>query len=284
MLLLGAHVSIAGGLARALERAEQIGCTVAQIFTKNQLQWYGKPLAISEQNSFADALSQSTVTMVLAHAGYLINLASNEKELIERSCHALIEELDRAQALKIPYLILHPGAHKGIGEHEGLKRIVESLQFVFSQRISGGPRLLLETTAGQGTNLGYRFDQLRWIMDQIKLPDRLGVCLDTCHAFAAGYDFRTEERYEDTIAEFDQVIGLKNLYVIHVNDSLQALGSRIDRHENIGLGYIGIEGFKFIMNDPRFHHTPKLLETPGGLSQFRLNIEILRSLVSVSGT
>ncbi len=281
MSLLGAHVSIAVGLHQALNRAEQIGCTAAQIFTRNQLQWHSKPLTALERETFAQALSQSTVKMVVAHANYLINLCSDQKKLLEQSQQALLEELDRAHALCIPYLVFHPGAHKGIGEEEGLNRIAESLHFVCSHRPNGVPRLLLETTAGQGTNLGYRFEQLRWIIDRVGLPDRQGVCLDTCHAFAAGYDFRTLDQYERTIAQFDQVIGLDKLYVIHLNDSRHPLGSRIDRHENIGQGQIGIDGFKFIMNDLRFRTIPKLLETPGGLMQFKFNLDLLKSLVHI---
>ncbi len=278
MLLLGAHVSISGGLDQAVKRGEQLGCTAIQIFTKNQLQWHSQPLSSLEVNAFARSLARSPIKMVAAHAGYLINLGSDETLIVEKSRQALIEEIDRTDTLRIPFLIVHPGAHRSAGESNGLRRIVEQLRSIFHQRPNASTRLLLETTAGQGTNLGYRFEQLRWIIDEVGLADRLGVCLDMCHAFAAGYEFRTREGYERTIGELDRIIGLKNLHVIHVNDSRHPLGSRIDRHENIGQGQIGMEGFRWIMNDPRLESIPKLLETPGGLMQFKFNLDILKAL------
>jgi len=277
--LIGAHVSIAGGLANAFSRGEKIGCTTIQIFTKNQMQWKSKPLSNEQIKRYQQSLANSTIRSVLAHDSYLINLASPDENLLTKSGQAFLEEMDRAEKLGISYLIFHPGSHKGAGENFGLKLIADSINYVQKQRSNYRLKLLLETTAGQGTNLGYSFEQLKQIIDMLDSPHRVGVCLDTCHIFAAGYDIRTKSNYMKTFDKFDQVIGLERLHAIHLNDSKKEFGSRVDRHENIGKGEIGIEGFRLIMNDERFIHIPKVLETPGGKQKFMENLELLKNLV-----
>lgn len=277
--LIGAHVSISGGLSRAVDRGEKIGCNAIQIFTKNQLQWKAKPLWQDEINRFARSVSEASILSVVAHDSYLINLGSPERQGLEKSRHAFLEEIDRAELLKIPFLIFHPGAHKGAGEEIGLRLIAESLNFVHHQRLDHQVKLLLETTAGQGTNLGCSFEQLIQIIDMVEASSRIGVCLDTCHIFAAGYDIRTRSSYEATLEKFDRVIGLDRLCAIHLNDSRKGLGSRIDRHERIGEGQIGLDGFRFIMNDARLKNIPKILEIPGDLEIFRLNLDLLKRLI-----
>jgi deoxyribonuclease-4 len=277
--LVGAHVSISGGLYQALERGEKIGCNAIQIFTKNQVQWKAKPLSNDDVDRFFQSLTKSPIVSVVAHDSYLINLGSPDHLGLEKSRLAFLEEIDRAELLKIPFLIFHPGSHKGAGEQFGLRLIAESLNFVHHQRPHHRVKLLLETTSGQGSNLGYSFEQLKQIIDMVEQSWRVGVCLDTCHIFAAGYDIRTRSTYEATMEKFDRVIGLDRLGAIHLNDSKKALGSRIDRHERIGEGQIGLDGFRFIMNDARLIKIPKILEIPGDLQIFKLNLELLKSLI-----
>jgi deoxyribonuclease-4 len=279
--LIGAHISIAGGLDQAPPRGEEIGCTAIQIFTKTQVQWKFKPLSSSEIEHYQQALANSSIQSVVAHNSYLINLGSPEENLVEKSRQAFLDEMDRADSLGIPVLIFHPGSHKNVAEDVGLRVIRESIDYVFQQRPDHKIKLLLETTAGQGTNLGYSFEQLKWIIDSINHPIRLGVCLDTCHIFAAGYDIRTPSSYQNTFDNFDQVIGLEKLQAIHLNDSKTKLGSRVDRHEHIGHGQIGLETFRLIMNDSRFINVPKLLETPGDMVKFKENLDLLKSLVKI---
>ena len=277
--LIGAHISIAGGLDQAPSRGEEIGCTAIQIFTKNQVQWKARPLSSLEIVNYRQALANSSIQSVVAHNSYLINLASPEEKLLNKSRQAFVDEMDRAESLRIQSLIFHPGSHKNADENVGLKLIAEGIDFVCQQRPDYKIKLLLETTAGQGTSLGYSFEQLKWIIDRIADPDRVGVCLDTCHIFAAGYDIRSQLSYEKTFDRFDQVIGLEKLQAIHLNDSKKELGSRVDRHEHIGQGQIGLEAFRLIMNDLRFVNVPKLLETPGDLKKFKENLDLLKSLV-----
>ncbi len=279
--LIGAHVSISGGLENAPPRGEEIGCTAIQIFTKNQVQWQAKPLSNQDVEQYQQALANSSIQTVIAHDSYLINLGSPEENLLEKSRHAFLDEMDRAERLKIPSLVFHPGSHKKAGEDDGLKLIADSINHVCKQRPNYGIKLLLETTAGQGTNLGYTFEQLNWIIDRADQPDRVGVCLDTCHIFAAGYDIRDKLSYEKTFKKFDQVIGLKKLQAIHLNDSKKDLGSRVDRHEHIGEGQIGLEGFRLIMNDLRFIDVPKILEIPGDMKKFKENLDLLKNLVEI---
>jgi len=283
-VLLGAHFSIAGGLHKAVETASRYGCPVLQLFTKNASTWKERKLSAQEIKQFDRAKRQGNIGMVCSHAAYLINLASPDRCTHERSINALTNELLRSAQLDIPYVILHPGAHMGRGEDYGLRRVAESINTVFAQTPDETCQLLLETTAGQGTNLGYRFEQLAYIADRVEAQDRLGFCFDTCHVFAAGYDLRTKKAYNRTISAFDGLVDLERLHVIHINDAKKALGSRVDRHEHIGQGIIGMEAFGFIMNDSRLRSMAKILETPKnhGVDHDQLNLQRLRALVSPS--
>jgi len=280
-VLLGAHFSIAGGLHKAVETASQYGCPVLQLFTKNASTWKERQLSAQEIRQFDRARRQSDIEAVCSHAAYLINLASPDRRTHERSVKALGNELMRSAQLGIPYVILHPGAHMGKGEDRGLCRVAESINIVFGQTPDETSHLLLETTAGQGTSLGHRFEQLASIADKVEAKERLGFCFDTCHVFAAGYDLRTKKAYDRTMSAFDRVVGLERLHIIHVNDAKKGLGSRVDRHEHIGQGAIGMEAFGFIMNDSRLRSMAKILETPkgNGVDHDRLNLERLRALV-----
>jgi len=280
-VLLGAHFSIAGGLHKALETASQYGCPVLQLFTKNASTWKERQLSVQEIKKFERARRRGNIETVCSHAAYLINLASPDRRTHERSVTALKSELTRSAQLRIPYVILHPGAHMGKGKDRGLCRVAESINIVFGQTPDETSHLLLETTAGQGTNLGCTFEQLAAIADRVEAKERLGFCLDTCHVFAAGYDLRTKEAYDRTMSAFDRAVGLESLHIIHVNDAKKGLGSRVDRHEHIGQGAIGMEAFGFIMNDFRLQSMAKILETPKNdrVDHDRLNLERLRALV-----
>ena len=282
-LLLGAHFSIAGGLHNAVLTASEYGCTALQMFTKNPTTWEERRLSAQDVQQFDFAGKKSGVKSICSHAAYLINPASPDRNKYERSQEALQHEIMRSSQLGIPYVIIHPGAHMGTGEEKGLRRIAQCINRALDKVPEAGCRLLLETTAGQGSNLGCKFEQLAAIYHMIKGKDMVGLCFDTCHVFAAGYDLRKKNTYEQTMRDFDEVIGLKLLRVIHVNDSKNGLGSRVDRHEHIGEGAIGINAFRFIMNDPRLKAIPKILETPkkNGLTDHdRLNLERLRAVVS----
>jgi deoxyribonuclease-4 len=279
-LLIGAHESIAGGLHKAYERAESIGCRALQHFTKSTNQWRAKPLTDEDIASYKTAASESTIRHVIAHDCYLINLAASDKTILQKSRDALLNEFKRCEVLGIRYLNFHPGSHMGSGESEGIKRIVESLNWIHERMGAAEVVSVLETTAGQGSAIGYRFEHLRSIIDQVDDPARMAVCIDTCHVFAAGYDISNEDGYEKTLREFDAVIGLHRLVAIHVNDSKKPLGSRVDRHEHIGKGTIGKVGFALILHDARLAGVPKILETPKGndLKADRMNLETLRRL------
>ncbi len=279
-MLLGAHVSIAGGLYKAPARGTELGCTAIQIFTKNQVQWQAPPLAEADIQNYKPTYQAAGLKAVCSHDSYLINIGSADSALLEKSRNAFIDEIQRAHLLEIPYLVFHPGAFKSGNEKECLRIIAESINFCLDQIGKTPVQVLLETTAGQGTTVGYRFEQLRGIIDLVQRPANIGVCLDTCHIFVAGYDIRDENSYQKTIREFDDVIGLDRLKVIHLNDTKKAIGSRVDRHENIGLGTIGENGFRLIMNDNRLANIPKILETPGGDEWFMKNLALLRSMVS----
>ncbi len=278
-ILLGAHVSIAGGIDLAPARGEEIGCTAIQIFTRNQRQWTSPPLSDEEVAIYFEALKRTHIHSVVAHSSYLINLASPDKNQLQKSRESFILELDRAERLKLDGYIFHPGAHKGTGEDAGMRCVADQLNFVLQERPDYQTKILLETTAGQGSSLGHRFEQLAEIISMTENPSRFGVCLDTCHVFAAGYDFRTEEGYENMMAQFDRIIGLDKLLAIHVNDSKTDVGSKIDRHELIGKGKIGLDGFRYVMNDERLKNVPKIIELPGGPESDRENLQILRELV-----
>lgn len=279
--LIGAHVSISGGLENAPPRGEEIGCTAIQIFTKNQVQWHAKPLSNQDVEQYRQALTNSSIQSVIAHDSYLINLGSPGEMLLKKSRQAFLDEMDRAERLEISSLIFHPGAHKKAGEDVGLRLIADSINYVYKQRPNYGLKLLLETTAGQGTNLGYTFEQLKGIIDRVDQTDRVAVCLDTCHIFAAGYDIRDQSCYEKTFEKFDLVIGLEKLQAIHLNDSKKELGSRVDRHEQIGKGQIGLKAFQLLVNDTRFIDIPKILEIPGDMKKFKENLHLLKSLIEI---
>ena len=280
--LLGAHFSIAKGLHQALYEAETYGCTALQIFTKNTSAWKERTLTQEEIIRFDLARKETGITSIASHTSYLINLATPERKKHVMSCNALKQELIRSSLLDIPFVVLHPGAHLGKGKDQGIDKIALSINKIFAQIPDIRTRLLLETTAGQGSGLGHTFEQLALIMDKIENQARIGICLDTSHVFAAGYDIRTPETYRKVTDEFDAIIGLENLYVIHLNDSKKELGSRVDRHEHIGGGYIGIKAFELLMNDMRFWDIPKIIETPkqkDGPDTDKMNLNRLRSLV-----
>ena len=280
-ILLGAHMSIGGGVHMAIERARSINCTAMQIFVKNNMQWFARPLTKEEIRSFLNHAQHGELLSIFAHANYLINLAATNPQFHANSLRALSEELTRADQLELPFLVLHPGAHLGAGEEAGLEKITKSINRVFARIPKVKTKIALETTAGQGSCLGEKFEHLACIIDNAREPDRLCVCLDTAHIFAAGYDLGSEKAVRKTFREFDRVIGLDRLAAIHVNDSKTARGSRVDRHEHIGKGQIGLDAFRFIMRECRFRRIPKVLETPKGkdLAEDVVNMKTLRDLL-----
>ncbi len=283
-LLLGAHMSVAGGIDKAIGRGEGVGCTALQIFTKNANQWRAKPLTDEDIARFTATIAASPIDAgaVVAHDSYLINLGSPDDTKWEQSVAAFADELRRCDQLGVPFLVTHPGAHMGSGEEAGLARVAAGL--IRALEMSERATVLLETTAGQGTYLGGRFAHLARLLELTPpaLLDRVGICLDTCHVFVAGYDISTPEGYADTWAEFDREIGRDRLRVLHLNDAKKPLGSHTDRHEGIGKGHIGEAGFRLIMNDPLLRDRIHLLETPKGddLAEDRENIAILRGLIA----
>jgi len=278
---LGAHMSTSGGIWRALERGRSIGCEVVQLFVKNNLQWFGRPYSPPDLKRYADELAANRLACVFGHTGYLINLGAPASANRDRSLQSLIQEIELATALRLPFLVLHPGAHLGAGEAAGIKQIVAGLNEVLAATRKSPVRLALENTAGQGSCLGNRIAHLADIFDGVKRPERLGVCLDTAHFFAGGYDIRTPKGWNAAIREVGSLIGLKNILAFHLNDSKTGLDSRVDRHEHIGKGKIGREGFRHIVNDSRFKKTPGCLETPKSedLHEDVQNLATLRSLV-----
>jgi deoxyribonuclease IV len=278
-LLLGAHMSIEGGIYRAFERGAIAGCNTLQIFLKNSNRWKAKALCEDDRVLYRAAQNKSGISPVVAHSSYLINLASPDPSLWERSVEAFVEEMERANYLTVPSIILHPGAHMGAGEEEGILRVADALTKALA-RVPPPVRILLENTAGQGTSLGSSLEQLAAILDNVRDAKRIGICLDTCHLFAAGYDIRDEKGFLKTINTVDRLIGISRIGVFHLNDCKKGLGSRVDRHEHIGQGLIGLEGFRALVNDERFKQTPKILETPKGkdLKEDKLNLAILRNL------
>jgi len=279
-LLAGAHMSIAGGIYRAFERGVRSGCSTLQIFLKNNNRWDAKPLTDQDRELYRQAHQDCGIRPVLAHASYLINLASPDRRLYEKSLSAFMLEMERAQFLDIPYLVLHPGAHTGSGVEAGIRRVADALNKAVS-RIGVSVTILVENTAGQGSCLGHRFEHLAVILERMDRPERIGVCLDTCHLFAAGYDLRTQKNYRKTLREFDRLIGIEKIKAFHVNDSRKDLGSRVDRHCHIGQGCIGLEAFRCLVNDRRFAKVPKILETPKGpdMAEDRMNLKVLHSLL-----
>lgn len=259
---LGAHMSISGGLHRALLRGKEIGCETIQLFTKSARQWAAKELHSQEAELFQQTCRETGICPVIAHEAYLANLAAPQPDLFRRSLEAFYHELLRAEILAIPYLVVHPGFHLGAGEEAGLARVVEAIHRVNER--GGGLRtgIVLEVTSGQGSSIGYAFEHLAYILERTREPGRVGVCLDTAHLFAAGYDFRTEEGYARMMQQFDSLVGLSALKVIHLNDSKKELGTRVDRHEHIGRGTIGLSGLAHFLRDPRLDPLPMILETP----------------------
>ena len=277
---LGAHMSIAGGTPKAIERALAVGSTAVQIFLKNNNQWRGKEITPAEAEAFRAGIAAGGLAPAVAHASYLINLGSPNPELREKSIAGMVDELERAALLGVPGVVMHPGAHMGEGEQKGLATIAGSLNAIF-ERTPGNPaQVYLETTAGQGSSLGHRFEHLAEIIELTEAGERLGVCLDTCHVFAAGYDIRTAAGVAETLKQFDEIIGLKRLKALHINDSKKPFASRLDRHEHIGQGLIGEAAFAALLADPRLRAIPFLLETAKGpdLAEDRMNLETLRRL------
>ena len=273
-MLLGVHCSIKGGLHNAFHEAGSLGIDTFQVFTKNQRQWKEKVIDTEEKSRFLDNYKTSRVKMIFSHASYLINLASNDDTLWECSVRALIGEVQRCHDLGLNFTIVHPGSAKELSEQKGIKKIIMALKTT----LHATEKILLENTAGQGSSIGYRFEHLRQILRGVD-SSRIGMCFDTCHAFAAGYDIRTKCGFEETMEELDNMVGLKNLQVIHLNDSKGELGSNLDRHEHIGKGKLGLEPFRQIMNT--FTHIPKVIETPKKDTMDAVNLEVLRKFVTI---
>jgi deoxyribonuclease IV len=281
MAILGAHESIAGGYDKAVERAHQCGANCLQLFTKNNNQWAARDITSAEVKRFRGAMDTLGITHPIVHDSYLINLASPDPRLWQKSVDAFVVELHRAETLGIFYVVTHPGAFTTATEEAGLENIVRAIDETSSQTRDLKARCLLETTSGQGTTLGWRFEQLAWVFDRVKEPDRLGVCFDTCHVFAAGYPLGTPKDYNATMATFDRLLGVDRIKAFHLNDSRRERGSRIDRHEHIGRGQLGIEPFRLLLGDPRFRDVPMYLETPKGTEDGEdldaVNLRTLRS-------
>lgn len=281
--ILGAHESIAGGYYKSVEIAKRCGCDCVQLFTKNNNQWRAKEITEEDVARFRGALAELKITHPLSHSSYLINLAAPAAELWKKSIDAMIVELRRAGMLGIPYVVMHPGAYTTSSEAKGLKRIARAIDTIHRQTKDAGANILLENTAGQGSNLGWRFEHLAAILDTVKDPDRLGVCFDTCHAFAAGYALETEKEYKATMRALHKTVGIKRVKAFHLNDSKRELGARVDRHEHIGRGHLGLEPFRRLLGDRRFRKVPMYLETPKGEEDGEdldaINLRTLRSLV-----
>lgn len=283
MPLLGAHMSIAGGYYRAAESATELGMDTVQLFTKNNNQWRARPLTDEDVRLFQEAIRAGGLRIPCAHDSYLINVASPDEALWRKSLDALVVEMERAEALGLAGVVMHPGSYVDSSEAAGLKRIIRALNEAARRTKGFQVELWLENTAGQGTNLGHRFEHLRAIIDGVRDPSRLGVCIDTCHMFAAGYGLRTRSEYQATIDELNEVVGLRLVRAFHLNDSKKPRGSRVDRHEHIGEGELGLDPFRFLLNDGRFSELPMYLETKkedrGGEPMDAVNLRTLRSLV-----
>jgi deoxyribonuclease-4 len=288
MPLFGAHMSIAGGCHNALLEAQAHGCATLQLFTKNSNQWAAKDLTDDEVRLFRRTLRQTRLRLPMAHDSYLINLASPDEALRQKSLDAFADEMRRAERLGLRYLVMHPGAHTDGGEDDGLRRVAQSLDEAHARCPNYRLQVLLETTAGQGTTLGHRFEHLARILELVAQPERLGVCFDTCHVFAAGYALAPQKEYRATLRAFDRAVGLKRLKVFHLNDSLKPAGSRVDRHAHIGRGEMGLEPFRLLVNDRRFRNRPMVLETAKEEGDEKdmdaVNLATLRGLVSSSSS
>lgn len=270
-----------GGVWRALERGVQLGCEVVQLFVKNNMQWFGRPFGPSDLAHYANALAGASFSAVFGHTGYLINLAAPPSANRDKSIKSLIQEIQLAGSLGLPFLVLHPGAHLGHGEQHGLRQIAAALDEVLAATRDHPVRIALENTAGQGTCLGHRLEHLAEIYQRVSRPGRLGICLDTAHLFAAGYDLRQPGTWDAVVEEVDRLVGRDQILVVHLNDSKTPLGSRVDRHAHIGQGHLGREAFRPLLNDPRFADTPGCLETPKSpdLHEDAENLATLRSLI-----
>ena len=283
MAILGAHMSIAGGYFKAVQAAYRCGCDCVQLFTKNNNQWRAKEITQDDATRFRTALKELRISHPIAHDSYLINLASPDRQLWKKSVDALVAELMRAEQLGIPYVVAHPGAYTTSSEASGLKRIVRALDELNRQTRTLAARCLLETTAGQGTNIGWRFEHLADILARARDPDRLGVCFDTCHVFAAGYPMATEKQYKATMREFNATVGVRQIRAFHLNDSKRPRGSRVDRHAKIGGGRMGLRPFKWLLADRRFRRIPMYLETPKGTEKGEeldvINLRTLRAMI-----
>lgn len=276
---VGAHVSVGGGVFNAVTNAQSIGAKAFALFTKNQRQWVAKPLEGESIEKFKELLAKSGIQAkhILPHDSYLINLGHPEDEARAKSMDAFLDEVQRCEVLGLDKLNFHPGSHLGkISEEECLDRIADAMNITIEQTKS--VKLIIENTAGQGSNLGYKFEHLAYIIDKIKDKSRVGVCIDTCHMFSAGYDIRTKEAYEKSWSEFDRIVGFKYLMGMHINDSKAKFGSHVDRHHSLGKGEIGLDAFRFIMNDSRMDDIPLILETIDE-SIWKQEIELLYSFV-----
>jgi len=273
-------MSVSGGLHLAFERAQTAGCAAVQIFSKSERQWHAKPLTDEAIAQFKDAQQRTKIGPVLVHDSYLINLASPKDDLWHKSSAAFAHELQRCEQLGIPYLVTHPGAHTGSGAEAGLQREADALNRLFADGVGGTTMVLLETTAGQGTALGGRFEELAWLLEHVAFAERIGICVDTCHIFAAGYDFRTADTYDAVFDRLIALVGLERINAFHFNDSKGTLGGHLDRHAAIGDGEIGLDGFRLLVNDARFVGLPMVLETPKSedATEDMRNLATLRSL------
>lgn len=281
--LIGAHCSIVGGLYKAAERGAELKCTAIQIFTKNTNQWEAPPLIPSEIDSFLNACRAGGIKIAFAHAGYLINLASPIPATHKLSVRSMLAELERAESLEMPFVVVHPGSHKGAGELVGVLQVVAAIKKLVEDTEGFRAQIVLETTAGQGRSIGHRFEHFAEIFERLPphVLKRVGICVDTAHIFEAGYDIRDKKKYPKIWDEFKKMIGFEFLRAIHLNDSMKGLASRVDRHEHIGKGYIGIEAFRRLLNDKRFINIPIVIETPKGvtLSEDKKNLEIIHRLL-----
>jgi deoxyribonuclease-4 len=276
--LLGAHMPTAGGLSNSLTGGKAIGCTAVQLFTGSPRQWHHPPLDPEVAAKFRQTQAETGIAVAVAHDSYLINLAAPDPDILDRSRKAFRRELDRSEMLGLPWVVTHMGAHLDSGEEAGIALLIESTRAILEETEGMQVGIAMETTAGQGTGLGYRFEQIARVLEGAGAHPRLGVCLDTCHIFVAGYDIRDEESYQKTFAEFDRLIGLDRLKVIHANDAKKPLGSRVDRHEHLGEGEIGIETFRLLVTDPRLKNIPIIIETPESETMHAVNLAKLKRL------
>ncbi|MBS0604970.1 MAG: deoxyribonuclease IV [Verrucomicrobia bacterium] len=279
-LLIGAHTSAQGGAHNAIIEGHEIGATTVQLFTSNQKRWEGKPISDEDASQFKDAVLSTGLTKIMSHDSYLINLGSPNPESLAKSRKAFKEELLRCQKLDLAFLNFHPGAALESTEEECLEKIAESLEHLEDLADKGNTRLLIESTAGQGSSVGWKFEHLGFLIDRLHKKIPIGVCIDTCHIFAAGYDIRTKKAWDETLAEFDRIVGLKHLCAFHVNDSMKPFASRKDRHAPLGEGEIGIECFKVMMTHPQLREIPKYLETPDGPPLWKKEIALLREFAT----